>query len=100
MIHHLLSALATRRTKEAGMARRPVIGVATQSLEAVPGKLPNCWIMGQRYVRSLAASGGVPWLIPLIQGDEATLRAIYDHLDGIFLTGGVDMDPSHYGEER
>ncbi len=82
------------------MARRPVIGVATQSLDAVPGKLPNCWIMGQRYVRTLAASGGVPWLIPLLQGDECTLRAIYDNLDGIFLTGGVDMDPSHYGEER
>jgi putative glutamine amidotransferase len=82
------------------MSRRPVVGVATQSLDAIPGKLPNCWIMGQRYVRILAAAGAVPWLIPLIQGDESTLRAVYDHLDGVFLTGGVDMDPAHYGEER
>ena len=82
------------------MSHRPVVGVATQSLDAVPGKLPPCWIMGQRYVRILAAAGAVPWLIPLLQGDEATLRAIYGHLDGIFLTGGVDVDPSHYGEER
>jgi putative glutamine amidotransferase len=77
------------------MSRRPVVGVATQSLDAVPGKLPPCWIMGQRYVRILAAAGAVPWLIPLLQGDEVTLRAIYEHLDGIFLTGGVDVDPSH-----
>jgi putative glutamine amidotransferase len=82
------------------MSRRPVVGVATQSLDAIPGKLPHCWVMGQRYVRILAAAGAVPWLIPLIQGDDSTLRAIYDHLDGIFLTGGVDMDPAHYGEER
>ncbi len=82
------------------MSRRPVIGVATQSLDAIPGKLPNCWIMGQRYVRTLAASGAVPWLIPLIQGDEPTLRAVYEHLDGVFLTGGVDVDPVHYGEDR
>jgi putative glutamine amidotransferase len=42
----------------------------------------------------------VPWLIPLLQGDEGTLRAVYERLDGVFLTGGVDVDPSQYGEER
>src|SRR5438445_809060 len=38
------------------MSSRPVIGMATQSLEAIPGKLPPCWVMGQRYVRVLAAA--------------------------------------------
>jgi putative glutamine amidotransferase len=79
---------------------RPVIGIATQSLEAVPGERPPCWIMGQRYVRALVAEGAIPWLIPLLPDDEATLRHLYDHLDGIFLTGGVDVDPSNYGEAR
>jgi putative glutamine amidotransferase len=79
---------------------RPVIGIATQTLEAVPGKLPLCWVMGQRYVRSLTAAGAVPWLIPCVQGDDQTLRSIYDHLDGLFLTGGVDIDPAQYGEAR
>jgi putative glutamine amidotransferase len=74
--------------------------MATQSLEAVPGKLPPCWVMGQRYVRVLAAAGAVPWLLPLLEGDEATLRSIYERLDGIFLTGGVDVDPARYGEPR
>jgi putative glutamine amidotransferase len=82
------------------MAERPVIGIATQTLEPVPGKLPLCWVMGQRYVRVLSAAGAVPWLIPLLPGDEATLRAIYHRLDGVFLTGGVDVDPSCYGEDR
>jgi putative glutamine amidotransferase len=82
------------------VAHRPTIGIATQTLEAIPGKLPLGWVMGQKYVRALTAAGGVPWIIPLLQGDEETLHAIYQHLDGVFLTGGVDMDPAQYGEHR
>lgn len=80
--------------------RRPVIGLATQTLEAVPGKLPPCWIMGQRYVRVLAAAGAVPLLLPLLHDDEDTLRALYRQLDAVFLTGGVDVCPENYGEPR
>jgi putative glutamine amidotransferase len=79
---------------------RPVIGIATQTQEAVPGELPACWVMGQRYVRVLTAAGAVPWLIPLLPDDAATLRGTYDRLDGVFLTGGVDVEPARYGEER
>lgn len=80
--------------------RRPVIGIPTQTQLAVPGELPRCWIMSNRYVQVLANVGAVPWLIPLLPNDEETLRETYSHLDGIFLTGGVDVDPSHYGEEK
>jgi putative glutamine amidotransferase len=80
--------------------QRPTIGLVTQTLEAVPGKLPLCCVMGQRYVGVLSAAGALPWLIPLLQGDAATLRAIYDRVDGVFLTGGVDIDPANYGEGR
>lgn len=82
------------------MPRRPIIGIATQTLDAIPGQLPICWVMGQKYVRVLTDAGAAPWIIPLIQDDAATLRAIYEHLDGFFITGGVDVDPSHYGETR
>jgi putative glutamine amidotransferase len=79
---------------------RPVIGIAMQTLEPIPGQLPLCWVMGQKYVCALTEVGAVPWLIPLLTGDEETLRAIYEAADGIFLTGGVDVDPAAYGEPR
>jgi putative glutamine amidotransferase len=78
------------------VTQRPIIGVATQTLEPVPGQLPLAWVMGQKYIHVLRRAGAIPWIIPLLEGDEATLRGIYDRLDGVFLTGGVDVDPSSY----
>lgn len=82
------------------MQKRPVIGIAMQTLQPIPGELPLCWVMGQKYVRVLRGVGAVPWLIPLLDDDEATLREIYDRLDGLFLTGGMDVDPASYQEDR
>lgn len=84
------------------MQPRPVIGIPTQTLQAmdgIPEGLPPSWVMNQRYYLVTAAVGGVPWMIPLIE-DRDTLRAIYDRLDGLLLAGGVDLNPPTYGEER
>jgi putative glutamine amidotransferase len=80
--------------------RRPVIGIATQTLPGIVGERPNCWIMGHRYVEALRESGAVPWLIPLMPHDPETMQEIFQRLDGVFLTGGVDVDPSRYGETK
>jgi putative glutamine amidotransferase len=39
-------------------------------------------------------------MVPLLDDDEDTLRGIYEHLDGVFIAGGVDVDPASYGEDR
>jgi putative glutamine amidotransferase len=81
--------------------RRPVIGVTTQTLHAIhgiPEGLPASWVMNQRYFRAVTEIGGLPWMIPLLHDDLDTLRGIYEHLDGLLIPGGVDMDPATYGE--
>jgi len=83
--------------------RRPVIGLPTQtlhSIDGIPPALPESWVMNQRYFFATTVVGGVPWMIPLLEEDSATLREIYQRLDGILLPGGVDLDPRSYGEER
>jgi len=82
------------------MTHRPVIGITTQTLEAIPDQLPRCWVMSQRYVQVLVSAGAIPWVIPLLEDDEATLRGIYERSDALFLPGGVDIDPATYGETR
>jgi putative glutamine amidotransferase len=82
------------------MARRPVIGIVTQSLPAVVGERPLCWIVGAGYINALRSVGAVPWVVPLLPHDMDTMNAIFERLDGVFLTGGVDVEPSFYGEDK
>lgn len=49
------------------------------------------------YPAALAACGALPLVIPLHLPD-AILRQIFLRLDGLCLPGGVDVDPTHYGE--
>jgi putative glutamine amidotransferase len=85
------------------MSHRPVIGVPTQTLQAIDGippGVPHSWVMNHRYFLALTGVGAVPWMVPLLDSDPETIRAIYDRLDGVFLAGGVDLDPTSYGRER
>jgi putative glutamine amidotransferase len=79
---------------------QPTIGITTFTALHENYEHPPGYETGQPYVRAVVAAGGVPWLIPLLDDDERTLRAIYHRLDGIVLPGGSDVDPSCYGEDR
>jgi putative glutamine amidotransferase len=78
---------------------RPLIGITTQtlhSIDGIPDGLPSSWVMNQRYTHTVAAAGGLPILLPLLYEDPETLRGMYDRLDGLFIPGGVDMDPATF----
>jgi putative glutamine amidotransferase len=82
---------------------KPLIGVPTQTLQAIDGipeSLPHSWVMNYRYFTALTAVGCAPVMVPLLAQDEETLRALYDRFDGIFLAGGVDIDPANYREDK
>jgi putative glutamine amidotransferase len=88
---------------EQRMEIRPLIGVPTQTLQSIDGiptDLPRSWVMNHRYYTALAQVGAAPVMVPLLVEDAAALRAVYDALDGVFIAGGVDVDPSSYHEPR
>jgi putative glutamine amidotransferase len=82
---------------------RPLIGVPTQTLQAIDGipeGLPHSWVMNYRYFTALTSVGAAPVMVPLVVADEDALRSMYDRFDGIFLAGGVDVDPGSYREDK
>jgi putative glutamine amidotransferase len=99
MNRDLRNASSLEATSDAPPLRRPLIGVPTGREKSQRFFGLPLYIMNQTYVRTLEKLGALPVLIPL-QMSEATLRGIFERLDGILLPGGEDIDPSRYGEER
>lgn len=82
---------------------RPLIGVTTQSLQAVegiPASMPPSWIMNRMYLDALVRAGAAPVLLPLLADQPDVMRALYERLDGLLLPGGVDIEPATFGEAR
>ncbi len=51
------------------------------------------------YVSAIENAGGVPVLIPYTDNID-TLFSFIDMCDGVCFTGGIDVDPKRYGEEK
>lgn len=49
------------------------------------------------YVRAVSEAGGTPILIPTV--DPRRAQSYYERVDGLLLSGGVDLDPFYFGEE-
>jgi putative glutamine amidotransferase len=74
---------------------RPLIGITCGRFFDDPNRA-RCG-QNMSYINAVALAGGAPLLIPLV-AEEISLRAIFDTLDGLLLTGGVDIAPARYGE--
>lgn len=74
---------------------RPIIGIACGH-EAKEGS--DRYYVNTVNIRMVAENGGVPVLLPN-PFDEDKLKAALDMVDGLYLPGGVDVDPHLYGEE-
>ena len=51
------------------------------------------------YSEAIAAAGGIPVLLPPLEG-RADIRRALDACDGLMLTGGDDYDPGLYGQAQ
>ena len=55
--------------------------------------------INQDYVNAVIRSGAAPVLLPLIEEEESQF-ALLSRIDGLLLSGGPDIDPALYGEEK
>lgn len=99
MNRDLRNQLHLEETDGVPMVYRPLIGVTMGREKSQRFFGLNLFIMNQTYVRTLEQLGALPVMIPLHM-TEATLRGIFERLDGLFLPGGEDIDPANYGAER
>ena len=79
------------------MASRPVVGITSYVEPAAWGHWQlDAALITYMYVQAVERAGGVPLLVPPVEGGvEETL----DALDGLLLSGGADVDPKVYGAE-
>ncbi|MDX1810004.1 MAG: gamma-glutamyl-gamma-aminobutyrate hydrolase family protein [Sulfurospirillaceae bacterium] len=55
--------------------------------------------VNEDYITSVLKTGGVPYILPVVD-DIEVMKAQISKLDGIIFSGGVSVDPIEYGEEH
>ena len=84
------------------MPPRPLIcltvrGKPSDESRREPTPAPFEWITNA-YASGIVRAGGVPYLLSN-ECQDAEVARVLDSADGLFLTGGEDMAPVHFGEE-
>jgi putative glutamine amidotransferase len=74
---------------------RPFIGVNADFV-AASKRGPAYLRLTAGYCDAVAAAGGLPVVLPPM-GKEVELDPLLDRLDGVLLTGGLDLDPRRVG---
>jgi putative glutamine amidotransferase len=70
---------------------KPIIGITAPLFQ---GKVT----LDQDVVNSILMAGGIPYILPYTK-DLSTIDEVIGHIHGLLLSGGVDIDPTLYGEE-
>ncbi|MCP4538051.1 MAG: gamma-glutamyl-gamma-aminobutyrate hydrolase family protein [Chloroflexi bacterium] len=76
----------------------PVIGITGHADQSARPPGISLFALSQTYVQAVELDGGAPMIIPP-HLKETQLRAIFDHLDGLLLSGGGDVLPAFFGQD-
>ncbi len=81
---------------------RPLIGI-TAEYTTVPihdAQMPS-HLSNRFYVRALVKAGATPVVLPIGDGsDDEAIADLLDRVDGLLVSGGIDIDPASYGRDR
>lgn len=73
----------------------PLIGITGSAFD----EHPRHWLYQTRdYFTAVHKAGGLPVLLPFVTSPGEAEQYL-DRIDGLLLSGGADVDPSHYGED-
>lgn len=76
----------------ASLGSHPIIGITGNYDEAQLKLLPG-------YFRSIERAGGIPMVIPPTRHINDSMVDMLDHIDGLLLSGGADLNPILVGED-
>jgi putative glutamine amidotransferase len=76
----------------------PVIGITGYADRSARPPNISTFALSRSYVRAAAAGGGAPVILPPYL-ERPLLRAAFEVIDGLILSGGGDIHPSSFEEE-
>ena len=82
----------------------PIIGITcSTAISSMKEQCEHCVVREQemvfrKYIQAVVAGGGAPFMVPLVR-DESVIESLAAKLDGLLLTGGVDVNPRYYHSE-
>ena len=74
--------------------KEPIIGL----VPLFDDEKDSLWML-PGYMDGIVDAGGIPIMLPLTS-EKATIDQLLDTVDGIIMTGGHDVSPDIYGEEK
>ncbi len=77
---------------------RPLIGIPCHAAFREDSGRP-IYCNNRAYSHAVESAGGVPVLIPMLN-DLTAIKSLLVRLDGLLLSGGVDIQPDRYHEEE
>lgn len=76
---------------------RPLIGIPCHAGLRAETDRP-IYYNNRSYIHAVECAGGMPILIPILD-DLSGLKALLPRLDGVLISGGIDVDPRYYQED-